>query len=384
MVFLTVGLSTAVVMPFLSLFLSTEVDAGPVRVTTFLVVAPLAGVLVSTGIGRLSDRHPMRRRLLISSALAGALGAGVTAVVRDYWILLALAVTATAMAGTLFPQSFAYAREVLQGSDRATMAISTLRTVFSIAWVAGPPIAAFVLDAGGFVWLYAAASVLYLLAALICFSWLREVGPATVRGPDEPALIDEPPIADQSRRILWTTTAAFAVMQCAQRLGVQALPLFISQDLNGSIRSSGVILGLCAALEIPLMLGFGALSARFPLRSMVILGAALGVTYYVVATASTAVWHLASGQLINAAMIAALAGLGVSYMQDMLPHAPGRAATLFSNSFPMGSIMAGPVLGAAQVFGYRTAYAAAAGLSIVGLILLIVARPVTPAPARQS
>jgi SET family sugar efflux transporter-like MFS transporter len=384
MVFLTVGLSTAVVMPFLSLFLSTEVHAGPVRVTAFLVVAPLAGVIVSTLVGRLSDRHPIRRPLLIAGALAGAVGTAATAVVRDYWILLALAVTATAIAGTLFPQSFAYAQEVLRGSERATMAISTLRTLFSIAWVAGPPIAAFVLDAGGFVWLYAAASCLYLLAALVCFSWLGEVDDTAVHRTDDPGRTDEPPIADQSRRILWTTTAAFAVLQCAQNLAVQALPLFIRQDLNGSIRASGMILGLCAALEIPLMLGFGALSSRFPLRRMIMLGAVLGVTYYLVVTASTAVWHLAAGQLINAAMIAALAGLGVSYMQGMLPHAPGRAATLFSNAFPIGAIMAGPVLGAAQIFGYRTAYAAAAGLAVIGLTLLLVARPVTPTPARQA
>jgi SET family sugar efflux transporter-like MFS transporter len=73
-------------------------------------------------------------------------------VVRDYWVLLGLAVTAFALAGSLFPQTFAYARQVLQQHDpgRAAMGISSLRTVFSIAWVAGPPLAAALLSAGGF------------------------------------------------------------------------------------------------------------------------------------------------------------------------------------------------------------------------------------------
>ena len=43
--FLAVGISTALFYPFLSLFLSTEVDAGPVEITFFLIVSPLAGVL---------------------------------------------------------------------------------------------------------------------------------------------------------------------------------------------------------------------------------------------------------------------------------------------------------------------------------------------------
>src|SRR3954452_15451753 len=112
LVFLAVGVSTAVVIPFLSLFLSTAVHAGPVKVSVFLVVGPLAGVLASSLIARLSDRRAIRRRILIGAALAGVVGTGLTAFVRDYWVLLALAVTATALAGALFPQSFAYARQV--------------------------------------------------------------------------------------------------------------------------------------------------------------------------------------------------------------------------------------------------------------------------------
>jgi SET family sugar efflux transporter-like MFS transporter len=42
---------------------------------------------------------------------------------------------------------------------------------------------------------------------------------------------------------------------------VQALALFIDRDLHGSVGSAGLILGLCAAFEIPLMLGLGVLPA---------------------------------------------------------------------------------------------------------------------------
>ena len=92
LVFLAVGISTAIIGPFLSLFLSDAVHAGPVRVTVFLVVAPLSGVLASTLLGRLSDRRPIRRALLIGASLAGLIGCVLIAVIRDYWILATIPV----------------------------------------------------------------------------------------------------------------------------------------------------------------------------------------------------------------------------------------------------------------------------------------------------
>src|SRR3954469_16556277 len=104
LIFLSVGLSTAMVLPFLTLFLTDAVHASPLQVTGFLVAAPLSAVLVSQLLGHWSDRRPIRRRLIIGASLIGSGGALTTAFVRDYWVLLALTVTATAVAGSLFPQ----------------------------------------------------------------------------------------------------------------------------------------------------------------------------------------------------------------------------------------------------------------------------------------
>jgi SET family sugar efflux transporter-like MFS transporter len=378
LVFLAVGISTAVVFPFLSLFLSTAVHVGPIKVTVFLVAAPLAGVLASTLIGRVSDRRAIRRKLLIGAAAAGLIGTGLTAFIRNYWILLALAVTATALAGSLFPQTFAYARQVLTRDDpgRAAMGISTLRTVFSLAWVAGPPLAAFLLRRGSFAYLYGTAAVMYAVAALVGIFWLDEV-----EAPTPAATTDDEPISDAPEASRWTllaTAAAFTLLQCPLTLGVQALPLFIDTNLGGDVADAGLILGLCAFLEIPLMLGLGWLTTRIRLRTLVLAGAGCGVAYYALATAASAVRVLVAGQLVNAFFIAAVTGLGITYMQDMLPGHPGRATTLFTNAFPVGAVLAGPLFGVAQHFGFRLAYGIGTALCAAGLLLLLIIRP----PAR--
>jgi SET family sugar efflux transporter-like MFS transporter len=380
LVFLAVGISTAVMVPFLSLFLDTAVHAGPVRVTVFLVAAPLSGVLASALLGRLSDRRPIRRRLIIGAALAGLVGAGLTAFVRDYWILLGLAVTATALAAAMFPQTFAYARQVLERDSpgRAAMGISTLRTVFSLAWVAGPPLAAVLLETGGFRFVYGTAALMYLLAALVAIFWLAEVPPPAPVRTDEPESVG-PPVR---RAKLLLTVIAFTLFMCPMTLAVQALSLFVSHDLGGDVADAGLLLGLCAALEIPLMLGLGALSLRIPVRWVVLGGAAAGIVYYGLGATSPGVWLLYVTQPINALYIAAVSGPGISYVQDMLPGQPGRASTLYSITFPFGAMLAGPLFGLSQHFGYRLAFVFASALCLAGLLLLaaIGSTHVAPAP----
>jgi SET family sugar efflux transporter-like MFS transporter len=136
-----------------------------------------------------------------------------------------------------------------------------------------------------------------------------------------------------------------------------------------------VLLGICAALEIPAMLGFGALSTRVPLYLLVRLGPLFGIVYYTLASAVGEVWQLGVAQLVNACFIAVIQGLAISYVQELLPLQPGRASTLYSNTFACGAILASPMLGLGAKFGYRLSFIAAIGMSTAGLVLLIAGRP---------
>lgn len=371
LIFIAVGIGTSFVGPFLALFLSDGIHAGPVKTTVFLVVTPLAGVFASWLVGRISDRRPIRRRLLLIAALAGLAGAALTAVVRDYWVLFGLTITLTALAGTLFPQAFAYARQVLRQGDpkRAAMGMSSLRMLFSVAWVAGPPLAALLLADRGFAYTYGLVAVMYGIAALIVLRWLPEAG-----GPAGHAEHVEIHTPEAPRSTIFLLVAGFTVVQTSMALGVQAMPLFISTELGGTIGQAGLVLGLCAALEIPLLLGFGALGARVPLRTLILIGVGFGIAYQAVAVGAGSVGVLAGAQVLNAIFIAAVGGLNITYMQDLMPGHPGRATTLITNTFPIGQILAAPAFGLAQHFDYRLAYGVNLGLCVLGLLLMLAAR----------
>jgi SET family sugar efflux transporter-like MFS transporter len=372
LMFLAVGTSSAMVGPFLTLFLTDAVHAVPLQVTAFLIAAPLSSVAVSTVLGRLSDRYPIRRYLIIAAAIAGASGTLATSMIRNYWVLLALTVTATAAAGSLVPQLFAYVRTTVAGSDRAAMTTSSLRTLFSLSWVAGPFVATVLIAAGGFRLSYSVSSAMYLTAALIAWRLLPAAPPAPVTSPAAPSPSLSAP--DAPPRVIRLTVVAFALLQCASGLGVQAMSLFVTTDLGGGIGSAGVILGICAGLEIPLMLGFGYLSTRVPLRRLVLCGPLFSLAYTLTVAASHHVWQVAAAQLFAACTVAVVQGLGVSYVQEMLPRHPGRASTLFTNAFPAGQMMAGPILGVSQHVGYRAAYLTAACLALIAFTVLKLAR----------
>ncbi len=123
------------------------------------------------------------------------------------------------------------------------------------------------------------------------------------------------------------------------------------------------------------MLGFGVLSTRVPLQLLVRIGPLFGIAYFVLASIAGQVWELGVAQLLNACFIALIQGLGISYVQELLPLQPGRASTLYSNTFPCGIILSSPLLGIGAQFGYRYSFASAIGLTAGGLVLLTVGRP---------
>jgi len=378
LIFIVVGLGTSFVGPYLALFLTQGVHAGPLRTTAFLIITPIAGVAASWLIGRASDRRPIRRQLLIIAALAGAVGALLTAVLRNYWAVLAVTVTLTAVAGSLFPQSFAYARQVLQQKDasRAAFGISALRTLFSAAWVGGPPLAALILAAHGFGWTYGLAGALYLLGALLIVFMLPKV-PAPVAG-----IAEVPSEAGDAARPagLFLIIASFVAISTASTLNVQAMSLFVQDDLGGSIREAGLILGICAALEIPMMLILGALTTRIPVRRLIFVGVFCAVAYQAIAVSATHVWMLAAAQVLQAMVISTVGALSISYVQDLMPAHPGRATTMVTNTFPLGQILAAPLFGLSQSFDFRLAYAFNLVLCGAGLLLLIASGRVRPEP----
>lgn len=63
--------------------------------------------------------------------------------------------------------------------------------------------------------------------------------------------------------------------------------------------------------------------------------------------------------------------VGITYMQDLIPYATGRATTRFANTLTIGSLVSGVLAGApAQALGYRAALLLCGFLTAVGVAFI--------------
>lgn len=362
------GVSMAFAMPFGSLFLTAEVKVTPFQLGMFLLASPIASVVASTIMGKLSDGRVQRRYMLVVGGIAGAIGYSLFAVLRDYWFLLGTSVIFVAVTSALLPQLFAYGRQVTQGPS---MVVSVLRTLLSVAWVAGPPVAALLVAKTGWVGLFACTAVLQLGVAVL--AWLLpEPTAAEEEGAGEEVVEEEAPPSPSRGRVS-VVSVAFTFLQGSVALAVSGLPLFVTTELHGTAGDAGLVMGLCAALEIPLMLWFGALANRMSLHKLILAGAVISLGYHGLMLLTDAVWQVMAAQLLHATVISLVMGVGISYFQSLEPGRPGHTTTMFSNTQIVGSMIAGPLLGVAQGIGFRWIYGFTLSMCVVGLILLLVA-----------
>lgn len=364
-------MSMAFAMPFGSLFLTSEVKVTPIQLSVFLIASPLASVVASTIMGRLSDGRVQRRYLLVAGGVAGTIGYALFAVLRDYWFLLGASVSFVAVTSSLLPQIFAYGRAVSRGPS---MGVSVLRTLLSVAWVAGPPLAALMVAQTGWVGLFAATALLQLGVAVLAFSL-----PVPVAEPEDEKVEEA---AGPSRGGMSVVTAAFVFLQGSVGLAVSGLPLFVTTELRGTAGDAGLAMGLCAALEIPMMLWFGSLANRMSQHKLVVIGAVIALSYHGLMLLTDGIWQVMAAQLLHATVISLIMGVGITYFQSLDPERPGHATTMFTNTQIVGGMISGALLGVSQGIGFRWVYGFTFTMSLVGLALLLVAGRLTGSSRR--
>ncbi|GGI76150.1 sugar efflux transporter [Deinococcus wulumuqiensis] len=382
---LLLGLATSLAGPFMSLFAVQQVGMSPLQLGIFLTLNALSAVVISTRLGRWADRRSDRKPLVLLTLAAGVLAYLALSGVRSVYGVMATGVLLLAVSSAAFPQVFAFARSGFAGApgDLPEKAVTVLRAVFSFAWVVGPGVGAAVLSRWSFSGVFLLAAACYALAALPLL-FVRPAAPAlpTSAAPQDDAAPS--PLAQQ-----WTAppmgwiVAAFVLYGMAMHMGMVMFSLFVTETLRGTEGQVGFLVGLCALLEIPVMLLF-VLSRRLPSVEWLIKASLLlFVLHFGLIYLAQGMPLLIVTQAIRAAVLAVMAGLGMTYFQQLMPGRFSAATTLYSNTSVIGSMLSGIVAGAwAQLFGYRPVFVLCAALSLAAWgMMLWATRRRRPAPA---
>jgi SET family sugar efflux transporter-like MFS transporter len=366
-----------------SLFLADAVHAGPGLIGLYFTGCAVAAVGINLVTGWLSDRVTDRRVALAATALAGVAGALAFTAVRNYAVVFATGAVLLSLNDAYISQLFAYVKEFAESTGReVTPFSSAVRSVFSAGWVVGPPAGLFLLAHTGFGLMYTSAACLLLLAALLG-RWFLPAVPA----PPEPVAEEDAGDAGERRlsgmrravaivpRRTWLLLGAVTAVNVADQMYLIAIALYVTKDLHLSAALVGVMAGVCAALEIPLMITVGRLADRVGKLRVVAAAVVLAVVFFCLLPVAGSAPVLIALQLPNAMWTAVVTSIPMVVVQQEVPGGTGTVSALYSSTFPVAQLLAGAVTGvvAAQA-GYRDVFWICAGLCALAVVLLLCRR----------
>ncbi|MGQ8773164.1 MFS transporter [Serratia sp. NA_112.1] len=359
------GIAGALQIPTLSLFLTTEVRVTSLWVGFFYAVNAGVGIIVSFLLAKKSDRQRDRRHLILICYLLAAGNCLLFAFNRNYLTLITAGVLLTAIANTAIPQLFALAREYGERSSQNVALFSAImRAQLSLAWVFGPPLAFMLVVNYGFTAMFMFAAGIFLLVTLLAWWILPEVARPSVGNEiaiPQKTVFDK----DISRLffasvLMWTCSAMYLI----------DVPLYIAAELGLPQSLTGWMMGIAAAIEIPIMILVGRYVNRVGKRLMMAGAMVAGILFYAGMLWFTSAAGLLVWQLFNAIFIGIIATVGMLYFQDLMPERAGMATTLFTNSISTGVILAGILQ------GILTEYGPHSSVYLLAILLLCIALPV--------
>ncbi|SEO77242.1 Predicted arabinose efflux permease, MFS family [Paenibacillus sophorae] len=371
---LLVGIGISITMPYLSLYCTEVYGMSAGAFGVFMAVSSLSGVVVNSLIAKRSDSGLDRKWIIISAMLSSALGYASYLVFHNYFILLIAVSLFNGLGAAAMPQIYAYAQESANasGSGDKTFAMSALRSLLSLGFLVGPLGGTLILAAAGYKGLFLGTSAIYLTIASLIFLFLqkRKAVQSNIRKRTRTGT------SWLKNRQIRQPLIAFIFLFAVNFINGTITPLFIVNELHGTPTDVGLVVSVCAGLEIPIMLVLGALGRKISNHALMINGCFIGVIYYIILSVSTHSWQLIAAQLLQATFVAIVMGNGLSYFTDLLPNSPGLATTIYSNGSTIGRLvgnLGGGII--AQFAGFRHVYWVCLAIVMFSFLILWRTRP---------
>jgi SET family sugar efflux transporter-like MFS transporter len=368
------GLQLAFLSPALALILVNLYGATTTEVGWVLSIYNASGFVASLLLPAYADKkHDYLGPMLVCGALTLLL-----AVVLALATTLPIATIALVVIGgpAGVGSSMLYAH--LRHSGAKPSDIVNTRAIVSVAWVAGPPLATFIIGWFGnraILFAIAAVAVLNMATTAIMISHRRRAAQASAAGGAQPATAVVAHEASPVGRLgVVLIMAAFILLQATNATTMTIMTVYVTETLRLDVIWAGIALGVAAALEVPALLFISRLSNRFSHLGLIATSCVAGIAYYLGLVFVMEPVVLIALQVLNAWFFAGIAGIGLPLFQHMISR-PGLSTGLYMNTRRVGAIVSGPIIaiGSLTVLGQRGIFLSCAVLTLVGLIIIAIA-----------
>ncbi len=372
------GLQIAFLVPALALILVTLYDASTAEVGWVLAVYNASGFIAALLIPAYADRRKDYLRPMLGCGVLTLLLAIILAATTSLPVAVVALIVVGGPAGVGNAMLFAHLRH----SGATSADIVNTRAIVSVAWIAGPPLATLIIGAFGDRAILLAIGAVAILASTTTAVMITQRSAAPdPNGPAQPAEDDHLALR---RSAVVLIVAAFVLLQAANATVTSIMTLYVAETVQIEVIWAGIALGVAAGLEVPALILMGKLSLRFSSLKLLATGCLAGIAYYVTMAFVTGPVLLLALQPFNAWCFAAIAGVGLTLFQQMIPR-PGLSTGLYMNTRRIGAIVSGPiiVLGSMTVLQNRGIFLACGVLILLALVVItLAARRSGPMAAR--
>lgn len=375
------GVAVSVTSPFLIIYMTQEYGITTTAFGLFLAAAALGSFVINTYVGRKSDHITFDRKYIIVAALVSMIVAFMGFVIYDSLLLVIVSYILFASLGApAMPQLYASARESINDYQPrlATFANTVLRSTFSLGFLIGPLIGTILLTKFGFNGLFIGTSTFFFTVFILALFIKPRPKPPSERQDVQmtASIANEAPSLIKNRNI-FLPFMAFIFLQVAMFMYILNMPLYITGTLGLDEGKVGVIASLCAGLEVPLMIMVGYIAGRYSARNLLIFSGFFAIIYFTLIGAVQDFTWMLIGQLPLAVFLAIILGLGISYFQELVPHFPGFASTLFANGMIVGQLLGNLMGGMLSDFiGIQNVFFLCTACVIIAMLILFKTKPV--------
>ncbi len=232
------------------------------------------------------------------------------------------------------------------GKDSAKIN-SQMRSSVSLLWIFGPPLAFFSVDTFGF------DTNFYLSMAIAC---IVMVIVATKLKIEDTKLAAKPVSEAKSgipKEVLVLCTIMM-IANMANAIYINSMPLFITNELKFPTSYPGLMFGITAAIEIPVMLLAVKWSRQWGKVGVMKLGFLFAAVFYIGMFFAETLPVLLALQILNGLFFGVFVGLGITIVQDYAPNGIGRASALYTNAMLIGTMLGTSSMGLiSQYYGFK-------------------------------
>lgn len=332
----------------MSLFLVVRLNAEPAYLGIYTTVSSLMTVIVSQKLTGLVDRGISSKKLFMLSLFAIAIAAICFSLATQFWHAILIACVVMPFASSSIPLILTIIRNYADSSGQdSTKLNSQMRSSVSLLWIVGPPLAFLSVEHLGFTTNYYLAAILALL--VFCFVGLLFKAPQPITKLKQ----DHTESALPTK--IWLLAGIVLLANIGNSTYINAMPLLITQELGMPTSYPGYLLGLTAAVEIPIMLLSVNWARRWGKESVLKFGFASAAVFYLAMYNCNSMPVFLALQLFNGIYFGIFVGLGVTIMQDYAPNHIGKASAIYTNAMLVGTMIGTSTMGViSQYLGYRS------------------------------